>query len=295
MKSYAWQKPSYEVGNREGSRLSFEFFPPKDAEGEAQFWRSMEALAAFRPGFVSVTCGAGGGARQGTVPLVREVMRRTGLPVMAHLPGIGLTEEEVSGHLENYAQDGVPMILALRGDPPAGVSLSDGPFAHASDLVRFIRQRMPGFGVGVAAYPEVHPESPDAATDLAFFRLKVEAGAEVAITQFFFDNQSYFDFCDTCRRQGIMVPVIPGILPVTNYQRLESFAARCGARLPPWLVDRLIPIRDDPQAMLAAGIDIAVEQCRELLDRGAPGLHFFTLNRANSMVEILSRLGFEGN
>ncbi|GAB0058169.1 Methylenetetrahydrofolate reductase (NADH) [Candidatus Magnetaquicoccaceae bacterium FCR-1] len=276
--------------------LSFEFFPPRQPEGEKLFWNTLETLIPHHPDFVSITCGAGGSRQGGSGELVRQVHERTGLHTVAHLTCVGASRAELTEMLRFYQGCGIPSILALRGDPPRGEpegAFERGAFRHAEPFVAFIREYFPEFRLGVAAYPEGHPETPDKARDELHFRRKVEAGADFAVTQFFFENEVYFRFVASCREKGVNVPIHPGIMPVTDYKQIKRLSELCGSTLPVWLTSRYEAIRDDPEAMLRTGVEIAVAQCRDLLLRGAPGLHFFTLNQSLAVPRILDALSEE--
>ncbi|MBF0137433.1 MAG: methylenetetrahydrofolate reductase [NAD(P)H] [Magnetococcus sp. DMHC-1] len=273
--------------------LSFEFFPPKTPVGETRFWEALASLARFQPDFISVTYGAGGGDRDNTGRLVCEVQDRLHLTAMPHLTCIGEQQANLEMLLDHYQQKGITHIMALRGDrsdqmPPD--ALTQGAFGSAAALVTFIRQRHPHLRIGVASYPETHPEAASREADLAYYRRKVQAGADFSITQFFYDNDAYDRFVTDNRAQGVVIPVIPGIMPITDFKQIKRFASLCGAQLPAWLVSRLEQAKDDPAAMLEIGIEVAIDQCRDLLARGAPGLHFFTLNRAEAVGRILEAL-----
>lgn len=273
--------------------LSFEFFPPKDETGEERLWQAMTQLACHRPDFVSVTYGAGGSGKEHTARLVCQVRQRHQLTAMAHLTCVGESEANLRQILDHYRENGITHILALRGDVPRGASpqiLEQGAFRSSIPFVAFIRRHYPEFRIGVAAYPEKHPEAPDMASEIDFFRRKVDAGADFALTQFFFDNGAYFRFMEASARVGVEVPVLPGLIPVTDYKQLARFAQLCGAALPDWLVARMEGIKDDPAAVLQAGVEVAVAQCLELLKGGVPGLHFFTLNRADAVQQVINGL-----
>lgn len=273
--------------------LSFEFFPPKNEEGEARFWETLAALQPYNPDFISVTYGAGGSSRENTTRLVCEAQQRTGIPTVAHLTCIGDSWENLSQLLEQYAANGIRHILALRGDRPPAMAeetLAKGAFQNARQFVAEVNRTFPQFNIGVAAYPEIHPEAVDRQQNLTYFQSKVQAGGQFAITQFFFNNEAYFQFVDDCRALAVNIPIIPGIMPVTDFKQIRRFAELCGAQVPAWLSETMGCIQDDPAAMLDTGVAMAIRQCRELLDRGAPGLHFFTLNRSETVLRILDGL-----
>ena len=272
--------------------ISFEFFPPKDQEGVDRLFATVADLAPFAPAYVSVTYGAGGSTRQLTVDLVGRIQREVGIEAMAHLTCVGATQAELGGVLEQLEQKGVQNIIALRGDPPKGSTTfvtPEGGFGHASELAAFVKRRG-SFCVAGACYPEKHPEAVSLEADLANLKRKVDAGAEFLITQLFFDNADYFAFVEKARAIGITVPVIAGIMPVTNVSQIKRFTAMCGASMPAGLMQKLEPVANDADAVGEIGVQHAVEQCRDLLAKGAPGVHFYTLNRSKATVEILRRL-----
>ncbi len=275
---------------------SFEFLPPKTADGEKQLWDTLEDLRGLTPDFVSVTYGAGGSTRDRTVDLVSQIKARTGIEAMAHLTCVGHTRDELAAILDRLAEAKVDNVLALRGDPPKGAqnfTVTTGGFAHASELVAFIKERGYAFGVGVAGYPEGHLES-SKDDDLRHLKTKVDAGADFVITQLFFDNAFYFDFVQRARATGIAAPIVPGIMPVTNFEQVQRFVRMCGATVPMRLQLALEKIKDDPQAVMQLGVAHATLQCSELLSRGVPGLHFYTLNRSPAARMIVTALRARG-
>ena len=272
--------------------ISFEFFPPKDQEGVDRLFATVAELAPFAPAYVSVTYGAGGSTRQLTVELVGRIQRDVGIEAMAHLTCVGASQAELAAVLDQLQHAGVSNVIALRGDPPKGSTTfvaHEGGFSNASQLAAFVKQRG-GFCIAGACYPEKHPEAVSLETDLAHLKRKVDAGAEFLITQLFFDNADYFAFVERARAVGIRVPIIAGIMPITNVSQIKRFTAMCGAGMPPALLQRLEPIAAEADAVHDVGVEYATAQCRELLDRGAPGIHFYTLNRSKATVEILRRL-----
>jgi methylenetetrahydrofolate reductase (NADPH) len=273
----------------EGRCFSFEFFPPKTEEAEAQLQRTLLELAPLRPSFVSITYGAGGTTRERTHDLVVDILRATDMTPMAHLCCAGHYETELRAILARYRDEGVENILALRGDPPAELKLPPGDFAHAVDLVRLAREIGP-FSIGVAAHPEGHPASPDLATDRRHLAAKL-AVADFAVTQFFFRLADYLRLVDDLRALGVDRPVVPGIMPVTNYSQVARFAALSGAEFPADLAARLEAVAESPAEVRRIGVEVASELCRDLLDAGAPGLHFYTLNRSPATREIFANLG----
>jgi len=276
-----------------GPVFSFEFFPPKTDAGHQSLLSTIAELKELAPGFVSVTYGAGGSTRDRTLELVGYIKNTVGIEAMAHLTCVGASRAEIAGVLDRLAEAGIENVIALRGDPPQDaaefVPHPDG-LAHATDLITMIRSAERPFCLAAACYPEIHVEATSPEEDLAHVVEKVRNGAEVLITQLFFDNAAYFDFVERARGAGIRVPIVAGIMPITNVTQIERFTKMCGATIPAPLSSRLEPIRDDAEAVVAAGIEHSAEQCVELLERGAPGVHFYTLNRSRSTRDILVRL-----
>jgi methylenetetrahydrofolate reductase (NADPH) len=275
-----------------GPVISFEFFPPKTEAGYEGLYRTIAELKRLSPGFVSVTWGAGGSTRRRTADLVVQIQRELGLTAMAHMTCVGSPAADLAETLERLAGEGIENVLALRGDPPkdqSGFAPAPGGFSYASELVRFVRGRFP-FCVGGACYPETHPEAASAEDDLARLKQKVDAGAEFLISQLFFDPAAYFAFVERARAAGIAVPIVPGIMPVTSVQNVRRMASLCGARIPETLEARLSAAGDDDAAALEIGVEWATRQCRELLARGAPGLHFYTLNRSPAARRVHEKL-----
>lgn len=275
--------------------FSFEFFPPKTAEGERALFETVDALRPLGPAYVSVTYGAGGSSRRTTLDLVRRLKRDSEIEAMAHVTCVGASREEIAQVLDEVAGVGVQNVLALRGDPPRGQTVftphPDG-FRHASELVAFVRAQPERwrFCIGAAAYPEGHVETPDLGADLANLKVKVEAGVDFLVTQLFFDNPRYFGFVERARAAGIAVPIIPGIMPFTNVEQVERFTAMCGASIPSPLRAAMEVRRHDPDSARELGVAYASLQCADLLRRGAPGIHFYTLNRSTSTRAILAAL-----
>jgi len=272
--------------------FSFEFFPPKDQAGVDRLFETVAHLKAYDPAYVSVTYGAGGSTRRMTVDLVQRIKREAGLEAMAHLTCVGATQAEIKSVLDQLREGGIHNVLALRGDPPKGETSfvkADGGFGYASELTAFIRQGY-DFCVGGACYPERHPEAGSADADLANLKRKVEAGAHFLVTQLFFDSKDYFAFVQRARAAGITVPIIAGIMPITNTSQVKRFTALCGACIPDALLQQLDRAGTDANAVQAIGVEHATAQCRELLKGGAPGIHFYTLNRSTATVEVLDRL-----
>ena len=273
--------------------LSFEIFPPKTSAGEDALFEAVGALVAFRPSFVTCTYGAGGSTREKTLELTVAIRERFGVGTASHLTCVGSSHADLRAWLANAAAQRVENIVALRGDPPRGESRfvpADGGPAHAIELVTLIRREFPRFGVAVAGYPETHQEAPSPEADLAHLKRKVEAGADVVITQLFYDNRDFFAFSRRYREAGIRVPLVPGILPIINYSQIQRITAMCAAKLPPTLVAALEAKRDDPEAEMGVGVAHAIRQGRELLEAGVPGLHFYVLNRATATTRILQGL-----
>jgi methylenetetrahydrofolate reductase (NADPH) len=274
--------------------FSFEFFPPKSDAGAANLERTIAELSDLSPAYVSVTYGAGGSTRERTIDLVSRIQRAAGITTMAHLTCVGASRADLAGVVDRLIENGVVNVLPLRGDPPAGETSFTPPpdgFAHASELVAFLRDR---YGdrlcLAGACYPEGHLECRDLDRDLANLRTKVAAGVDFLVTQLFFDNRRYFDFVSRARRAGITVPIVPGIMPILNVAQIERFTKLCGASLPEPLFRELDRRREDAAAVVQIGIAHATAQCVELLQGGAPGIHFYTLNQSPATRVILTAL-----
>jgi methylenetetrahydrofolate reductase (NADPH) len=274
--------------------VSFEFFPPKTEEGVEQLYRTVEELRPCRPSFVSVTYGAGGSTRDRTLELVTRIQRQLGLTTMAHLTCVGSSRAEIRETLRRLHDGGIENILALRGDPPKGETefrpTADG-FRYATELVAFIREQPFDFCVGAACYPEGHVETRDLEQDLAHLVTKVSKGVDFLVSQLFFDNEDYRAFVRRARSAGVMVPIVPGLMPITNVSQVERFTGMCGSRIPQELRRRLKIVTNDPSAVVATGVQWAVDQGRALLRDGAPGLHFYTLNRSSASLAVHAALG----
>lgn len=270
--------------------ISFEFFPPKTPEGLQKLRTTRQQLAQFKPEFFSVTFGAGGTTRDGTLTAVLDI-RNSGLAAAPHLSCIGSSKTHLRAILDEYKNHGIRHIVALRGDIPSGMG-DMGEFRYAVELVEFIRQEHGDhFHIEVAAYPEYHPQASSAISDLNHFAAKVKAGANSAITQYFFNADAYFAFVDEVRARGVDIPIIPGIMPIHNFSQLARFSDMCGAEIPRWLRLKLQAYGDDGASIRALGLDVVSDLCQRLLDHGAPGLHFYTLNQAGTVSTICQRLG----
>ncbi len=274
--------------------ISFEFFPPRNDEQALILRSTWQKLARLEPRYLTVTFGAGGSAQDATLKTVEELLESADAPVAAHIscmaPGIAMLDEL----LDRYHASGVNRLVVLRGDLPETVDF-DPPFHYANELVAHVRDRHGDhFHIEVGCYPEIHPESPDMASEIHWFGEKVRAGADGAITQYFFEADTYFRFVEQCRAAGIDIPITPGIMPITNYTQLARFSARCGACIPDWLGERLTGFGDDGAAIREYGLDVITALCEQLLEGGAPGLHFYTLNRANATMRIWQRLKSKG-
>ena len=276
---------------RPGFHLSFEFFPPRTEKGEARFDRTIEELVPLNPEFVSVTFGAGGSTRETTLRTVEKIARTTDFEAVPHLSCIGSRREEILDYLGRYRDAGLRRIVALRGDIPEGEeAFCEGGFRHASELVSFIRE-FGGFEIHVGCYPEFHPETPDPERDMAHFAHKVSCGADVAITQYFFQNAAYYRFVDDVRRLGVEIPIVVGLMPITHFAQIDRFSTMCGADIPLWIRRRMEAYADDVESQRQLGVEIATAQVADLLEHGVPGIHFYTLNKSASTIEICRNLG----
>jgi methylenetetrahydrofolate reductase (NADPH) len=275
-------------------RVSFEFFPPKTEEMEKNLWEAIGRLKPLAPSFVSVTYGAGGSTRERTHATVRRILRETELTPAAHLTCVAATRPEIDAVIHAYKDAGVRHIVALRGDPTDGVAAKYAPhpggYQNAADLVAGIK-RIADIEVSVSAYPEKHPDSPSVQADIDMLQAKVDAGATRAITQFFFENDRYFDYLDQVRARGIYIPVVPGILPVQNFKQMTNFAARCGTSVPRWLADRFEGLDEDVATRKLIAAAVAAEQALDLVERGVTDFHFYTMNRADLVYAICHLLG----
>lgn len=277
-----------------GPQFSFELFPPRTAESAAMLPQVVADLAAVRPDFFSVTHGAGGSDLNGTYDTLLQVVEHSGVEVAPHLTCIGSTRADVAAHLDRYREVGVKRIVALRGDLPATAmsSAAPGEFHYANELVAFIREQHGDyFKIEVAAYPEVHPQAASPNADFDNFKRKVDAGADGALTQLFYNADAYFDFMERCDRAGIDIPIVPGIMPITNFAKTVRFCDGCGADLPRWIRLRLEQLQHDRPGLLDFGLSVVTRLCETLLRNGAPGLHFYTINQAGPALLLWQSLG----
>jgi methylenetetrahydrofolate reductase (NADPH) len=272
------------------AKISFEFFPPRTEEQRLILESTWQKLAPLRPEYLSVTFGAGGSTLDATRETVAALAAGTDVPVAPHISCMAQSEALLREMLQGYRELGVNRLVVLRGDRPDGVA-GPGPFQYANELVAWIRREFgDSFRIEVACYPEFHPESPSSRTELHYFKQKVDAGADGAVTQYFYNADAYFHYLDDCRRMGIGIPITPGIMPITNYRQLSRFSEMCGAEIPQWLRRRLEAFGEDGASIRAFGLDIVTELCERLLAGGAPGLHIYTLNRANASFLLWQRL-----
>ena len=270
--------------------LSFELFPPKTEQGDAALMRHMKVLMQFSPDYITCTYGAGGSTQTKTMDVITAVKTAFDVPVASHLTCVGSTADDLRSYLEEASRKEVDFLVALRGDPPQGDSkfqAVEGGFSYANELVEFIRAEFPQFGMAVAGYPEVHQEALSAESDLENLKRKVDAGADIVITQLFYDNTDYFDFCDRCETAGIEVPIVPGILPVTNLAQIQRITSLCGSKLPDQFVQRLSQKEHDADWQFEVGVEFAAAQVKELIDQGAPGIHFYVLNKSQATLRVL--------
>jgi len=276
-----------------GPLFSCEFFPPKTDKGEENLWTCLDELRAINPAYISVTYGAGGTTQERTKGIVTRIQTETGLSPVAHLTCVGSTADDIASLLDEYRAAGIHNILALRGDPPEGADRFEatvGGFAYATDLISFIHARG-DFSIACATYPEGHPESAGGmADDIRYLKMKQDMGAICAVTQYFFDNEIFFRFRDAASKAGVNIPIIPGIMPITNYDQIVRFSGMCGATIPDRIHEQMKPIRGNLDAVKSLGIELATRQCRELLATDAPGLHFYTLNKSEATIAIVQGL-----
>ena len=276
--------------------FSFEFFPPRTREGAEQLYKTMVDLVLLRPSYVSVTYGAGGSTRELTHGLIIRIREHTGLTVVSHMTCVGATKADIGEILREYQEHGIDDIMALRGDPPKGETSfrqPEGGFAHAADLVVFVRRSFPAMGIGAAGFPEGHPETPNRLIEMDHLKAKVDAGADYICTQLFFDNRDFYDFCERCEIAGITVPIIAGIMPVASLKGMQRMAELAlGARFPARLIKSLVRAKDD-EYVERVGIHWATEQVRDLIDHGVKGVLFYTLNRSKATLTIYETLGLK--
>lgn len=272
------------------TKISLEFFPPKSDEGKIKLRRVREELSRLSPEYISVTFGAGGSTQSGTLDTIIDI-KQAGIDAAPHLSCIGSTREGIAAILREYQSQGIRHIVALRGDMPSGMR-EMGEFRYANELVSFIRETTGDhFHIEVAAYPEFHPQSSSAQADLINFKRKVDAGANSAITQYFFNVDAYSRFIEDCVRMGISIPVVPGIMPITNFVQMARFSSACGAEIPRWLSKRLEGYGEDLVSLRAYGHEVVTRLCNQLLQNGAPGLHFYTMNQSETTLAICQDLG----
>jgi len=273
--------------------ISFEFFPPKNDNGEAELFETIIKLEKIKPDFVSVTYGAGGSTREKTRQIVNKISKEKKLNVMAHIACAGHSRAEMHEMLDSYSQAGIDNILALRGDPPAGSGIvtGEGDFPHAEDLTAFIRDNYGDrFCIGAAVFPDKHPQSPDWDHEMKYFKSKVEKGTDFAITQLFFDNTSFYKLIEKAKKSNIEIPIIPGIWPITNLKQIQKIASMCNALIPATLIEKMEKFNDDQESVAEIGIEYAVSQCEDLISNGAAGLHFYTLNKSGASMRIYNSI-----
>ncbi len=276
--------------------LSFEIFPPKTAEGDASLERELEELSKYRPAFISCTYGAGGSTQSRTLDWCKAIQTQFNSAATAHFTCVGATRDELLAWLKDANENGVHNIMALRGDPPQGednFQAVEGGLSHANELVELIRKNFPDMGIGVAGYPEKHQEAPSLDVDIDNLKRKVDAGANAVFTQLFYVNDNFHRFVDKCRNVGIEIPIIPGIMPITNFKRIKRITQMCAAVFPDDLSSKLEAAQEDDDAQFQIGVDHAIQQCRQLIDAGVPGVHFYVLNRSRACEQILNAIGMK--
>ncbi len=273
--------------------LSIEIFPPKTSDGDAVLRRNLQTLVEYDPSFVSCTYGAGGSTRDRTLQWCREIQSDFHRTAMTHFTCVGSTRDELLNWLDQAVAEGIQNVMALRGDPPAGqeaFTTVEGGLSNANELVELIRQTHPTLGIGVAGYPEKHQEAPSLDIDLQHLKRKVDAGADVVFTQLFFVNDNFFAFRDRCDELEIRIPIVPGIMPITDFARIKRITSMCGTVFPDALATRLEAVQDDPQAQFEIGVEHAIQQCEELRSAGVPGIHFYALNKSDACQRILDAM-----
>ena len=281
-----------DILNSKKTVISFEFFPPKTEKGELELFDNILSLKKLKPDFVSVTYGAGGSTREKTNELAVKISKED-INVMIHTTSIMHTKNQMKEMIRTYKDEGIDNLLALRGDSPQGMNLdySKQEMVHAGDLINLIKSEFGShFSIGGAAFPEGHLESKDKEKEMEYFKLKQDAGMEFAITQLFFDNSYYYDFLDRTEKKGVNIPIIPGIMPITNYQQIEKFIAMCGATVPKELIEKLERVKVNREESEKIGIEYAVKQCEDLMKNGVKGLHFYTLNKSKATIKIYENL-----
>ncbi|MBL4883396.1 MAG: methylenetetrahydrofolate reductase [NAD(P)H] [Planctomycetaceae bacterium] len=273
--------------------VSIEVFPPKTEKGDLALFKMLDCLTQYKPQFVSCTYGAGGSVRTRTIDLCQQIQQRYNIPTTAHLTCVGSTRDEIIELLKDAKAAGIQNIMALRGDAPEGAesfeTVSDG-LSYADELVQLINENFPEIGMGVAAYPEKHTEAPDLETDLQNLKRKIDAGADVAFTQLFFVNDNFYRFREMYQQAGCKIPLVPGIMPITEFARIKRITAMCGAIFPDELAAKLEAVQDDKEAQMEIGVNHAIAQCQDLLNQGAPGIHFYALNKSQACQQILEAL-----
>jgi len=275
--------------------LSFELFPPKTPQGVANLFQHVARLIGFDPSFITCTYGAGGSTQELTLEIVARVHREFNIPVATHLTCVGRTVEELRKYLQSARQLNVENVVALRGDPPRGdttFTAIEGGLRYANELVTLIHNEFPDFGIAVAGYPEKHQEAPSHEIDLANLKRKADSGADVIVTQLFYNNEDFFRFRDRCHALGIRLPIVPGLLPVTNFAQIKRITSLCGAQLPTQFVQQLEAAGDAADEQFKIGVDFATQQTKELLDAGVPGVHYYVLNRSEAATEVLRNVDF---
>ena len=271
--------------------LSYEFFPPRTESGKANLAITRQELSTLNPEFYSVTFGAGGSTRDNTLETVLDIQQNSNVDACPHLTCVGATNAELIELLELYKQNGIHRLVVLRGDLPSGM-VGMGECKHAADLVQLVRDRFGDhFSIAVAAYPEAHPDSKNLATEIDYFAQKMNAGADIAITQYFYNNDSYFHFMEQCEKNNINQPVMPGIMPIANFDSLSKFSKQCGAEIPRWIKKSMLVYEDDPESQRQYGIEIVTRMTEELIQNGVPGMHFYTMNQSSLTRAIIDNLG----
>ncbi len=282
-----------EVFSSQPFAVSIEIFPPKTEEGDAALRRHMQTLVEHKPAFMSCTYGAGGSTQDRTLSWCKEIQGDFNRTAMAHFTCVGSSREELNAWLDQAAAAGIENIMALRGDPPQGETkfkVAEGGLSYANELVELIKNHPSEFGIGVAGYPEKHLEAPSLEVDLENLKRKVDAGADAIFTQLFFDNANFFSFRDRCQKMGVEIPIVPGIMPITDFARIKRITSMCGTVFPEDLAKKLEAVQDDKEAQFEIGVEYAIRQCEELRDNAVPGIHFYALNKSQACQKILETL-----